>query len=140
MSQHWDLSTSDARRVFLEVVVGMVMAGKAPVVEFVDDDGARTKLQNSAMHLWFEMCAQTFNDAGIDLRHAIREEVELPVTQNSFKEYIWRPLQKVLTGEHSTTKPSRKDYPLISETIIRHYAQKHGLTLPAWPDRHGGEL
>ena len=137
MSQHWDLSTSDARRVFLEVVVGMVMAGKTPVVEFVDSH--RSPAQNSALHLWCEMVATTLNDAGLDMRHTIREEVDIPWTKSSVKEYLWRPLQKALTGDESTTKPKKTEYPDISETLQRHMATKFGVTLPAWPTRFGDE-
>lgn len=32
---------------------------------------------------------------------------------------------------------SKTEYPEISETMHRHFATKFGVTLPAWPDKHG---
>ena len=130
-----DLSTEAGRRVFNEIVMGMVLNGKTPVVEFVES--RRSDAQNNALHLWCEMVANALNDAGLDMRHTIREEVEMPWTKSSVKEYLWRPLQKAMTGEESTTMPAKSQYPEISEMIARHLSARFGITLPAWPDRHG---
>jgi hypothetical protein len=137
MTQYWSLDTAEKRRNFDEHVAMMLLAGKKPIVKFEAPESTRSHAQNNAMWLWFEMCAKAFQDAGIDLRAAIREDVEMPVTKNSFKEYIWVPLQKIMTGKRSTTEPSTTEYPEISETIIRHFAQAKGITLPAWPTRFG---
>jgi hypothetical protein len=137
MPQYWSLDTAEKRRRFDEHIAMLILAGKKPVVKFEAPESTRTAAQNRALHLWFEMCAKAFQEAGIDLRAAIREDVEMPVTKNSFKEYIWVPLQRVMTGKRSTTEPSTTEYPEISETIIRHFAQVKGITLPAWPTRYG---
>jgi len=137
MPQYWNLETADQRKHFNEFVMQQILRGQKPVVKFEAPESARSPAQNSALQLWCEMCAQTFRDAGIDLRHAIREEVEIPVTKESFREYIWRPLQKVMTGHESTTKPSTKEYPEISETIHRHFAETLNVELPDWPSRFG---
>ena len=70
----------------------MLLAGKSPL------SGLRRRNQpnnpqNNALHLWLEMVAKCLNDAGLDMRHTIREDVDMPWTQ-SLKEYLWRPLQK----------------------------------------------
>lgn len=135
----WDLSTADKRRKFDEHIAMLILAGKKPVVKLEASESTRSVAQNSSLWLWCELCAKAFQDAGIDLRAAIRDEVDIPVTKNSFKEYIWVPLQKVMTGKRSTTEPTTTEYPEISETIIRHFAQTKGIILPAWPTRHGPE-
>lgn len=95
----------------------------------------RSKLQNSSLHKWCRMCAEVLNDAGFDMRKTLRQDADIPWTEYSFKEFIWRPVQQVMTGEESTTQPSRSEYPKISETVVRHIAQRVGVNLPPWPCR-----
>ena len=137
MSQYWSLDTAEKRRNFDEYVTMMLLAGKKPVVRFEAPESTRSNPQNNALHLWLEMVAKCLNDAGLDMRHTIREDVDMPWTQSSVKEYLWRQLQKVITGQVSTTKPTKSQYPDISETLHRHFAQKFGVTLPPWPTYHG---
>lgn len=135
MSQYWDLSTVDKRRMFNEYVMQMVVAGKKPCVKFEEPLNHRTSTQNASMHLWFEMVATYLNDAGYDMRKTLRQDMDIPWSQNSVKEYLWRPVQKAVTGEESTTKPSKTDYGDIYQSLSRHFSQKFGLTLPEWPHR-----
>lgn len=93
----------------------------------------RTSRQNNALHKWCADCAETLNGAGQDMRKTLRHDADIPWTQYSFKEYVWRPVQAALTGEESTTKPSRSEYPAISETIHRHIAERVKVRLPPWP-------
>jgi hypothetical protein len=137
MTQYWSLDTAEKRRRFDEHIAMLILSGKKPVVKFEAPESTRSNAQNSALHLWCEMVAKCLNDAGLDMRHTIREDVDIPWSQDSVKQYLWRPLQKVLTGETSTTKPSKTQYPDISATLQRHIASKFGVTLPAWPDRFG---
>ena len=53
----------------------------------------RTKAQNKAMHLFFEHTAQALNDAGLDMRAVLRDDVEIEWTQETVKEYLWKSQQ-----------------------------------------------
>jgi len=67
----------------------------------------RTVAQNNALHLLFTQLAEELNEKGLDMRQLIREEVDISWTPYSVKEYLWRPLQKIITGKRSTTKLSK---------------------------------
>jgi hypothetical protein len=67
----------------------------------------RTLAQNNALHLLFTQLAEELNEKGLDMRQLIREEVDISWTPYSVKEYLWRPLQKIITGKRSTTKLSK---------------------------------
>jgi len=97
---------------------------------------ARTLSQNSALHLFFIQLAQELNEHGLDMRHLIRQEVELQWTPYSIKEYLWRPLQKALTGKYSTTKLDRSQeinliYNNLNRIIIER--SKGEITFPPFP-------
>ena len=109
------------------------LAGKPVTVEFVTAN--RSDAQNSALHLWLERVAEFLNQAGMDMRHIIKEEVSIDWSKESCKEYLWRPIQRVVTGQESTTRPSKTQYSEIHETLTRHFAEKFGVVLPDWPHR-----
>lgn len=97
----------------------------------------RTNQQNRALHLWLTQVSKTLNDAGLDMKATLKEDVEIPWTMEMAKEYLWRPIMKITTGEGSTTDMNTIDPTVITETITRHMGQKHGVVLPPWPDRFG---
>ena len=87
----------------------------------------RTGLQNRSLHLYLGMLAEALNDAGFDMKKTLKPEVAIPWTQGNAKEYLWRPIQKVLTKKDSTTKPTTKDYVYIYEVLSRHMVDKFGV-------------
>jgi len=38
----------------------------------------RTTKQNSALHKFFELVAETLNSAGLDMRKALRADIDIP--------------------------------------------------------------
>jgi len=53
-------------------------------------DKQRTNRQNKALHLYFQMLADELNNAGLDVRRTLREDVEIPWSPYLIKELIWR--------------------------------------------------
>ena len=52
----------------------------------------------------------------------------------SVKDFLWRPIQKLLTEKESTTKPTTKDYIYIYEVLSRHLVDKFGVNV-SWPNK-----
>jgi len=97
---------------------------------------ARTEQQNRALHLFFSKLADELNEKGLDMRTLIRQEVELSWTPYNIKEYLWRPLQKVLTGKKSTTKLDKiEEINLIYENLNRILIErtKGEINFPSFP-------
>lgn len=93
----------------------------------------RTNRQNAALHLYLTQLAKALNDAGLDMKRTLKQEVDIPWNMELAKQYLWRPIQKLETGKESTTQPEAKDYPLIYETLNRHLSDKFGISIP-WPE------
>jgi len=98
----------------------------------------RTKQQNKCMHGWLTDVAEALNDAGFDMKKTLKPAVEIPWTGPAAKEFLWKPIQKVLANVESTTEASTKEYTLICDVITRHIGQTLGVTLPPWPTQHNG--
>lgn len=96
-------------------------------------DRQRTLTQNRALHLWFRFLAETLNDAGLDMRTVIKPEIEIPWTEHSVKEYLWRPVQDAMLQKKSTTEADRTEYTEVRDVIARHLADRFGVQVPEWP-------
>jgi len=88
----------------------------------------RTYKQNRAMHLYFKMLAEALNDAGYDIKETIKADV--PWTETSVKELIWRPIQQAITGKKSTTSIKKSDIDMIFDVINKNMGEKRGVSVP----------
>lgn len=92
----------------------------------------RSKKQNNALHMYLSHLAKDLNDRGFDMRKVLKPEVEIPWTTKSAKEFLWRPIQEIMTGEESTRNASTTDYPQIYDALNRHLGTKFGVSVE-WP-------
>lgn len=95
----------------------------------------RSLTQNRALHLWCQWMAETLNDAGFDMRRTLREDVDVPWTMTSVKEYLWRPVQEALTHKRSTTEITTVEPTEIHAVLSRHLGSRLGIEAPPWPKR-----
>lgn len=91
----------------------------------------RTLTQNASLHLFCQHLADALNDAGFDFRTFVREGYPVPFNEDLVKNFIWRPIQKAMTGKDSTTKPERHEYAKIYDVVNLKLAE-HGIFV-AWP-------
>lgn len=94
----------------------------------------RSLTQNKCLHLYCQQLADALNDAGLDFRQTIKDGVDVPWTPELAKDYLWRPIQKAMTGKDSTTKPERGQYSEIYDVLNRHISGKMGVYV-AWPSK-----
>ena len=92
----------------------------------------RTLTQNASMQLYCTQMAAALNDAGLDFRKVVKEEIDVPWTKDLVQDYMWRIIQELVTGHKSTTKPDRHQYGEIYEIMNRHVSGKLGVFVP-WP-------
>jgi hypothetical protein len=91
----------------------------------------RTLPQNSALHLYYTLLANEFNENGLDVMHTLRQDIEVPWTPILVKELIWKKIQKVMLNKKSTTELSKtEDIDKIYDTINRWTSIKFGISIP----------
>lgn len=90
----------------------------------------RTKQQNKALHVLFQLLADTLNDNGLDMKKTLKPEVDIPWTAIAAKEFLWRPIQRAQLGKQSTTELTTKEIDEVFETINRHLGEKFGVHVP----------
>jgi len=95
----------------------------------------RTLKQNSALHVYLKQLSKELNEAGYDMKKTLKPEVDIPWDDDGImaKEYLWRPIQKIMLDKESTVEPERMEYVQVYEVLNRHLANKFGVSVP-WPE------
>ena len=90
----------------------------------------RTIPQNRSIHLYCELLADAFNDAGLDMETVLKEGVSIPWSPDKVKDDIWRKVQIATLDKKSTTDLSPSEVSVIYDIINRHVVSTFGLFVP----------
>ena len=90
----------------------------------------RTTNQNSAIHLLFQMLADTLNEAGLDQRKVLKASIAIPWTKESVKSQLWKPIQEAQFDKKSTTELTTVEVDKVFDTLNRHLGEKFSVHTP----------
>lgn len=92
----------------------------------------RTNQQNRALHKFFELLADEFNQAGYSIQHVLKYfTIDLDWNTESIKEIIWKPLQQALVKKKSTTQLDKQtDINIVYDHLNRSLGEKLGIHVP----------
>ena len=105
-----------------QILVSQILS--APVgstVTIVEPAKRRSLTLNRSLHLWCSMTGSNLNAAGYDARQIINDDYDISWDKEGsmVKRLLWGPVQKVITGHDSTTKPTPSQYQEIYENVNR---------------------
>ena len=89
----------------------------------------RTPLQNKAEHKYFELLADALNAAGHDMRHTLKEDIDIPWSKETVKEYLFKPIMKAMFDIDSTADLTTVQTNDVYEVLNRHTASKLGVSV-----------
>lgn len=93
----------------------------------------RTDLQNRALHKWFEMVAETFNETGLTLAQILeRAKLDIPATKENVKLNVWKPIQEAMFDKKSTTELTTQDIDKVYDVINKTFGEI-GIEIPPFP-------
>ena len=93
----------------------------------------RTHQQQKAIEVYCRELAKAMNDAGLDQRavfELMKEGFQVPWTQETVKDNLFRPIVQAKTGQSSTTGLERSQVTEIYETLNRFTGERLGLSMP----------
>ena len=96
------------------------------------EEQQRTILQNKSLYLYFRLLAKALNEAGWDMKKTLKEEVEIPWTEEMVKTHLWVPIQEIMLEKHSTTEMTTKEPSEVYAVLDRHLSSKTGVHVE-WP-------
>jgi len=91
---------------------------------------SRTLQQNKALHKYCRMLSEALNDAGLDMKAVLKPEIDIPWSESTVKEHLWKPIQSAMIDKESTTELDTKEVNQVYEVLNRHLAAKLGLSVP----------
>jgi hypothetical protein len=74
----------------------------------------RTYRQNNALHLLFRNMASALNDAGFEISHPFKPDLEIPWSEHSVKDLLYRP---IITSYFKVERSSLLNTEQLSESM-----------------------
>jgi len=96
--------------------------GKSVVLTVETLPQRRTSAQNRALHLWYSQLADKLNESGFDMKKIIH--VDIPWSGDTVKQYLWKPLQKMILGTTSTRSLKRDDLDKVFDPLNKTIAER----------------
>lgn len=126
MSESWTINSEQSLANF-KAHLDSLFAEKKYVQVKWKTGKAYTQPQHNSIFLFCEMAAQACNDAGLDMRAMLKQDVEIPWTKESFRNQVWNVMMEAMYDKKSVKELNRDEVSMIYEVINRHLGDKHGL-------------
>jgi len=112
MGQTWRVTDQNTAKFFIAYIEDQVEQGIDRVYTIQKLD--RTYRQNNALHLLFREMAKALNDAGFEICHPFKPDLEIPWSEHSVKELLYRP---IITSYFKIDRSSLLDTEQLSESM-----------------------
>ena len=112
MSQTWTVKNKDTAKFFIAYIEDQVEQGIDRVYTIQKMD--RTYRQNRTIHLLFRQMATALNDAGFEISHPFKPDLDIPWSEHSVKELLYRP---IITSYFKVDRSSLLDTAQLSESM-----------------------
>ena len=112
MSQTWKVTDKNTASFFVTYINDQVEQGIDRVYTIQKMD--RTYRQNNALHLLFRNMAKALNDAGFEISHPFKPDLEIPWSEESVKDLLYRP---IITSYFKVERSSLLDTAQLSESM-----------------------
>ena len=96
----------------------------------------RTYLQNNAIHQYYRLLANAFNDAGFTVEKTLSKPLDMSWSAPLIKDLIWRPVMFAITNKKSSTDLTASEISVVYEEINKYTASK-GVHVPFPMRSHG---
>ena len=112
MSQTWTVRDKNTADFFIAYIKDQVEQRVERVYTIQKMD--RTYRQNRTIHLLFRRMATALNDAGFEIRHPFKPDLEIPWSEHSIKELLYKP---IITSYFKVERSSLLDTAQLSESM-----------------------
>jgi len=122
----WVVADRRSLEAFIKMMTQMYEEKKYLTLK-IKGGKTRTSAQNNALHVYCRLLGEKLNDSGYDMKRVIKQEVDIPWSPSLVKQYLWKPIQKIVANEDSTAKVGSDDYYNTYAVLSRHLSEKFGV-------------
>jgi hypothetical protein len=112
MSETWTVRDQNTCKFFVAYVEDQAEQGIDRVYKIQKAD--RTWRQNNTLHLLFRRMAEALNDAGFEIPHPFKPDLEIPYSEESVKELLYKP---IITMYFKVDRSTDLDTEQLSESM-----------------------
>ena len=112
MSETWTVKDQNTCKFFVAYVEDQAEQGIDRVYKI--QKANRTWRQNNTLHLLFRRMAKDLNDAGYEIPHPFKPDLEIPYSEESVKELLYKP---IITMYFKVDRSSDLDSEQLSESM-----------------------
>ena len=112
MSETWTVKDINTCKFFVAYVEDQAEQGIDRVYKIQKAD--RTWRQNNTLHLLFRQMAKALNDAGFEIPHPFKPDLEIPYSEESVKELLYKP---IITMYFKVDRSTDLDTEQLSESM-----------------------
>ena len=112
MSETWTVKDQNTCKFFVAYVEDQAEQGIDRVYKIQKAD--RTWKQNNTLHLLFRRMAKELNDAGFEIPHPFKPDLEIPYSEESVKELLYKP---IITMYFKVERSTDLDTEQLSESM-----------------------
>jgi len=121
----WWIRNEDQRKALIKYIE----ENKHKDIFFNVVQPTRTNQQNKGIHAYCGEVARQMEARGLDMKTVLKEGVPIAPTKELIKEYMWKPIQKALTGKESTTAINKKQVNEVYEYLSKLLAEKYDISV-----------
>ncbi len=134
MSEFWQVKTRWQAEQFAQFIRDNVEAGKEYTYSIKEE--SRTSSQNRALHAVFRRLATALNEAGFGIAHPMKPALEIPYSEHTVKELLYRPIIEALYDKRSTTELSRQEMSHAMDILLGRVAEITGVVVDGMEGVH----
>ena len=121
MSETWRVTDKNTAEFFVKYIESQVEQGIDRVYTIQKMD--RTYRQNRTIHLLFRRMATALNEAGFEIKHPFKPDLEIPWSEESVKDLLYRPIItsyfKVDRSSHLNTEQLSESMDILVDAVNR---------------------
>ncbi len=125
--QSWVVKTQEQAKFFCTFVRTQVKENKEYIYSI--KAGGRTNKQNRAAHLCFRNLAESLNDAGFGIPHPLNAQLEIPYTEASVKELLYKPVIQAMHNKTSTADLTTQELTQSFNAMLNRIAEVTGVVV-----------
>ena len=125
MGQSWVVRNKHEAESLCDYVMDQYTHGKE--VTYSIKGNKRSGAQNAALHSMFRRLATQLNDAGFGIPHPFKKELEIPWTEVSTKELLYKPIVISMFGTDTSTALTKEELTHSVEVLLGRLAEITGV-------------
>lgn len=128
MSQSWTIKNRFQATAFCEYVIQEAEKGSEWTYTLEKGETkSRSSNQNNGAHAAFRRLSEALNDAGYGIAHPFRPEMEIPYSEHTVKDLLFRPIIKALYDKESTSDLSPTEMSHAFEVMMGRVTELTGV-------------